>query len=300
MDDIERGSSHLSSNLAEIHGRETSVDPASQTCNSDPNTALEAKDPTDGIGSVVFTEEEDSAFLGPTSNIAFTRQIVRATNRLLHDAACAGTPISLSGPGAKNHVIHMSRPSSPGPDLLNHECDASIRADPFFLAPEREMTPLIELYFTTTGVLYPFIERRKFLETYQQLIEHGTSSVRRSWLGLLNMMLAMATSANFGYDPTITADTRKSRSDSFYRRAMILSDRQIRYATSLEVVQMLLLTSMYLQGTEHSVATWSVHGLAVKAAYQLGLHSPDALQQYSPPERELRKRVWYGCVVFDR
>jgi hypothetical protein len=63
---------------------------------------------------------------------------------------------------------------------------------------------------------------------------------------------------------------------------------------------MLLLTSMYLQGTEHSVATWNVHGLAVKAAYQLGLHSPDALQQYSMPKRELRKRVWYGCVVFDR
>lgn len=63
---------------------------------------------------------------------------------------------------------------------------------------------------------------------------------------------------------------------------------------------MLLLTSMYLQGTEHSISTWNVHGLAVKAAYQLGLHSPDALHQYSTPERELRKRVWYGCVVFDR
>lgn len=63
---------------------------------------------------------------------------------------------------------------------------------------------------------------------------------------------------------------------------------------------MLLLTSMYLQGTDRSIATWNVHGVAVKAAYQLGLHSPDALRQYPPPEREIRKRVWFACVMLDR
>lgn len=81
----------------------------------------------------------------------------------------------------------------------------------------------------------PFIERHKFFETYQQMIDHGISSVRRSWLGLLNMMFAMATSANFGHHRTVTADAPNSSSDLFYKRAMILSDRQIRYATSLEV-----------------------------------------------------------------
>ena len=75
---------------------------------------------------------------------------------------------------------------------------------------------------------------------------------------------------------------------------------QCYHPTNEQVVQMLLLTSMYLQGAEYSVATWNVHGLAVKAAYQLGLHSLDALQQYSLPEQELRKRVWYGCIMFDR
>jgi len=65
-------------------------------------------------------------------------------------------------------------------------------------------------------------------------------------------------------------------------------------------VQMLLLASMYSQGTERSIETWNIHGLAVKAAYQLGLHSPDALRQYPPVEREIRKRVWLGCVLLDR
>lgn len=56
----------------------------------------------------------------------------------------------------------------------------------------------------------------------------------------------------------------------------------------------------YLQGTQKSVQAWTVHGLAVKAALQLGLHSRAASKAFSPPEQEIRKRTWYGCVVLDR
>ncbi len=46
--------------------------------------------------------------------------------------------------------------------------------------------------------------------------------------------------------------------------------------------------------------TWAIHGLAVKAALSLGLHSTDASRSFSPIEREMRKRTWYGCVILDR
>jgi hypothetical protein len=58
--------------------------------------------------------------------------------------------------------------------------------------------------------------------------------------------------------------------------------------------------SQYLQGSERSIETWNIHGLAVKAAYQLGLHSSDAMRQRSAAEAEIRKRTWFGCVVLDR
>ena|SRR6187402_3641799 len=56
----------------------------------------------------------------------------------------------------------------------------------------------------------------------------------------------------------------------------------------------------YLQGTQRSVETWAIHGLAIKAALQLGLHSAKASQNFSPILREFRKRTWFGCVVLDR
>lgn len=56
----------------------------------------------------------------------------------------------------------------------------------------------------------------------------------------------------------------------------------------------------YLQGTQRSVETWTIHGLAVKAALQLGLHSVEASRRFSPLDQEIRKRTWYGCIVLDR
>jgi hypothetical protein len=65
-------------------------------------------------------------------------------------------------------------------------------------------------------------------------------------------------------------------------------------------VQYLLLTGQYLQGTQRSVEAWTVHGLAVKGALQLGLHSTAASIRFSSLDQEFRKRTWYGCVVLDR
>lgn len=56
----------------------------------------------------------------------------------------------------------------------------------------------------------------------------------------------------------------------------------------------------YLQGTQKSVQAWTIHGLAVKAALQLGLHSKDASKAFPSLEQETRKRTWFGCVVLDR
>ncbi len=66
------------------------------------------------------------------------------------------------------------------------------------------------------------------------------------------------------------------------------------------LVQYLLVMGQYLQGTQKSVETWTIHGLAVKAALQLGLHSAEASKRFSPLDQEIRKRTWYGCVILDR
>lgn len=58
--------------------------------------------------------------------------------------------------------------------------------------------------------------------------------------------------------------------------------------------------AQFRQGTQRSDQAWSLHGLAVRAALQLGLHSKAATAGYSVLEAEMRKRVWFACVIIDR
>ncbi|KAH7083977.1 fungal-specific transcription factor domain-containing protein [Paraphoma chrysanthemicola] len=257
--------------------------------------SVEDVDQTDGIGSITFAREEESGYFGSSSNIAFTRQIIRATASILKSAAPGASPVPPNYEGVQSYVLQMSRGVSSVPDLSDR---SSINLEPFALPPEGETMLLIEKYFRTTGVLFPYINEAEFFKTYRQLTSSNVRTVRRSWLGLLNIVLAMSTHASHGGE--MTALERCNISDTFFHRAMALCDKQIRRGTSIEVVQLLLLMSQYLQGTERSIETWNVHGLAVKAAYQLGLHSPNALRRYAEPEREFRKRTWFGCVLLDR
>ncbi|KAH9868545.1 hypothetical protein J1614_007617, partial [Plenodomus biglobosus] len=305
---VEEVLAQLSSRMNRIEGRHDDraannvIESVQNTDSFSAEIAPGLQDATDSIGSAVFPNEEDTGFFGPTSNIAFTRQVVRTTTVILEHAASIGTPVPPDDTALKSHVVHMERPASPYQNLNLFKSNGAIKVgtEPFVLPPEGTMTLLIELYFGTIGVLFPYIDRNGFMKTYRQLVTAGILSVRRSWLGLLNMVFAITTSTNSDFDITITAEARAIKSHVFFQRAMVLSDRQIRHGTSLEVVQMLLLASMHSEGSERSMETWNIHGLAVKAAYQLGLHSPEALQQYPPAEGEIRKRVWFACVVLDR
>jgi hypothetical protein len=215
-------------------------------------------------------------------------------------------------------VVSISQPASPSarnsaPRQTGNATNR-VTVNIYALPSERITRNLIGRYFGDTGLLFPYIYEQAFLDTYDEVNANGFTKVRRTWLGLLNMIMAMATSTTV--NGGLSAEQRARDSDVYYDRAAGLCERQIMRGTSLEVgksnvslglllmltilVQYLLLTSQYLQGTQRSVEAWTIHGLAVKGALQLGLHSAAASGRFSNLEQEFRKRTWYGCVVLDR
>lgn len=193
----------------------------------------EAQDPTDGIGSIVFTKEEEAGFFGPSSNIAFTRLIVRSTTSILKATMTAASPLSPVGATLQSHMLHVSRQPSLSGIQFSPQSNLAVSFDPFFLPPESETKSLIDIYFETTGVLFPYIDKPSFVQTYHKLNTTNIRAVRRSWLGLLNMVLAMATSASHG--SKLSASERATNSDVFFRRALELCEKHIRHGTSLEM-----------------------------------------------------------------
>ncbi|KAJ5830443.1 putative transcriptional regulatory protein [Penicillium chrysogenum] len=289
--------------------------------------SIGSDDPTDGMGHFVIAHEEHRAYFGPSSNIAFASELSRTLKRLSRSRG-------EFSPGSKQttlrdfHIARVSRPSSPMSQSAtwapnNHQQDAATSSI-FYLPPDQETSVLIDQYFGNTGLLFPYIHEDTFRESYAQL-RQNSAGTRRTWLGVLNMVLAMATHTTTL--PMGKVDKRQAQSEAFYARADGLCSQHVMNGASLEIgqllvflsicpghelfdaivrdidrktVQYLLLVSQYMQGTRSSIQTWATHGLAVKVALQLGLHSVEASRRFSPVEREVRKRTWFGCIVLDR
>ncbi|KAH8901203.1 hypothetical protein GQ53DRAFT_593023, partial [Thozetella sp. PMI_491] len=251
----------------------------------------------DGM-AIALTDGQDSGFFGASSNIAFMRQVIRAMDKRSVSRQ-AQTSSADGGASFIDGVFSAAKPQSPQSPSGYLGANSSINPAVNMLPPDHETEMLIRTYFANTGLLFPYIHEQSFLETYSHLKRSKFSTeVRRTWLGLLNMVFAMAkcTASHSEVDP----GNCTTPADIFYRRGKELCKTQILRGTTLETVQYLLLTSQYLQGTQKSSQTWTMHGLAVKAALSIGLHSKDALENVAPIEREMRKRTWYGCVLLDR
>ncbi|KAF7554467.1 hypothetical protein G7Z17_g2898 [Cylindrodendrum hubeiense] len=62
----------------------------------------------------------------------------------------------------------------------------------------------------------------------------------------------------------------------------------------------LLLVGSYQQNSQRAMPSLTTHVLAVKASYQLGLHSPSTYDGLGIQEKELRAKVWFAVVIQDR
>ncbi|KAL3421398.1 fungal specific transcription factor domain-containing protein [Phlyctema vagabunda] len=259
-------------------------------------------DDTDGMGAIQFSTEADCSFFGPSSNIAFTRQLFRAITRVSSNTHIWNLSGSGHTPGLfiESGIMSTSGPSSPLSHPGRHGLNTNARdiSNMYTLPPEVECRRLVSQYFSETGMLFPYIHRETFMASYDEMKQNNFKRVRRTWLALLNIVMALATSTAIGTG--VSCEKRIQDSEAYYQRAIGLFGMQMMRGTSIETVQYFLVLGQYLQGTQRSIETWAVHGLAVKAALQLGLHSANISKRLSPLEQEIRKRTWYGCIILDR
>uniref|UniRef100_A0A0B7KLQ8 Zn(2)-C6 fungal-type domain-containing protein n=1 Tax=Bionectria ochroleuca TaxID=29856 RepID=A0A0B7KLQ8_BIOOC len=257
-----------------------------------------AEDSIDGMGAIKFTDEEDWGYFGPSSNIAFLRHISLGMARIGNWREAFHSPSNQAREVSGG--MSVSRPHQAADDEAAERRQYRARAgvNIYALPSEARTWSLIREYFQKTGQLLPFIHEEWFCATYFEMKRNHFTMARRTWLGLLNIIMAMA--ATLFVESNVSAEERIEESDVYYQRANGLCDKESRRNISVELVQYLLILGQYLQGTQKSVQAWTVHGLAITTAFQLGLHSPKTNNRFPPLESEIRKRVWFGCILLDR
>lgn len=162
------------------------------------------------------------------------RHIFRAMTKrcpITHDGI---TPLSSSNLGLyQANMVTASRPISPSSCQPNGRKDHQI-IQTNVLPPDHETQRLLRCYFSNTGILFPFIHEQSFLETYDRVrSDNFRKDVRRTWLGLLNMILAMAVcTASW---PDEGASDQFQQSEIYFRRGQELCKSQILRGTTLEI-----------------------------------------------------------------
>ena len=121
---------------------------------------------------------------------------------------------------------HVSFPEASFNDPLPHST-----IDIISLPDPGTVLRLAESYFDHIGALFPYLHPETFFETYTQF-RAGSCKVRRTWLAILNLILALALQRNSDKDRN--SELCYEDSWPYLRRATILCDRQKRQDVSLE------------------------------------------------------------------
>ncbi|KIX03970.1 uncharacterized protein Z518_07523 [Rhinocladiella mackenziei CBS 650.93] len=268
-----------------------------------PQSAPEEVSPVDAMGANSTIDppeqENDDRYYGSSSAVSFMHQVYKT---ILNG-------IPLTGTNSANRNTARQPPTQGGEKFWTLR-----RMEHLSLLPRPLMDRALDCYWARIYHLYPFIHKRTFMRAYEQLwisqpadtelqtpgaalggsVEYGPNSI--VFHCALNMMLALAT--QFMDTPL---EDRRRLGDLFAEKARNLCQLDLFDDGSLAVIQTLLLMTQYLQSTPFPNRCWNCIGIACRMAQGLGLYveNSQSMKRFSPLEIEMRRRVWYGCVILD-
>jgi hypothetical protein len=287
-----------------IHGDHPGISPVVALANEESTyRASVLEEPRDEDASargtaMTFIAEHTSAFFGESSNVHFARLLLRATAAVRRSVRSKSLPTNgeKESSSIEGNAVRSTQLCNPRSTESGDKSHAFITAIP----STEEMDNLLDVYFDTCGVVFPFIHEDTMRRTYAQCKEVGFTKTRRTWLGTLNMMFAIASKHDLNGEGTSSTSRRVGRSDIFYQRAVGLCGELSQRIISLEIVHYLILVVIFCQGTKRSIQAWNLHGLLVRSALALGLHNGRSYEALDPSVQESSRRTWLVIYGLDK
>lgn len=253
------------------HHRETPASSTYNTCTlppEDPNVSLKEN-------------AELRGFFGESSTIAFVSNILGSPQH------SPGVHLPKSDLKHGISALHMSS-----------TCEIHNKALLTFHIPDRHLADaMVDAYFERFHPLYPFLHEGTFRAEYERMWSSASDSpLRCSWYALLNIVFAHGCE----FCHLVPKHKLPGIVRPFVDRSRETTLSHIYQQSNLEFVQVLLLLSHYLQGTLELNECWNLVGLMIRTAVSIGLQlNADGLE-LTALEKEVRKRVWWGCFIIDQ
>ncbi|KAI8640257.1 fungal-specific transcription factor domain-containing protein [Parasitella parasitica] len=242
-------------------------------------------------------DHHGQGYFGSSSAGRFMKQLHDAIDK---KTASNGSNHSQGSPNSANSSFRSSFQRDPQQRRFSTDLLSNI-----VLPPRKVADSLLESYWVYVHTLYPFLHKPSFMKTYSLLWDQTGGSINESYdlyesenEPLFQCTLNLVFALGCQLSPDTNESEREVASDVFFQRSKKLLHFDILEAGSIKVVQALLLMGQYLQCTKLPGRCWIVVGLAIRVAQGIGLH----LERKSENQldRELRRRLWGGCIVLDR
>ncbi|KAF7860876.1 hypothetical protein EAF04_008394 [Stromatinia cepivora] len=239
-----------------------------------------------GLAMVSDMESQDSLY-GGSSTIALVSQVRQAAS----DQAVS--------------INATRRPPVDNPTQPNGDVEILYNQDlaNFILPPRQQADDFLYCYWEFVHPVFPLLDLQGFNTSYQRLWLSspgkgldGDELSKTIFHATLNLVFALGCQ----YSSDVPSHRKSSYADELYRRSRKLLNFEILDALQLSLVQLFLLTGVYLQSTHHANRCWNMVGLAIRTAQGLGLNTENNLHRADQLSIEIRRRVWYSCISLDR
>lgn len=288
----------------QFHARGPDLDYACRGSRGQNSEQDPASSPVDAMGTAVHG---GNFRIGPTDQYYGQSSVVSLMKEVSEHHSDRQPDFVEDGPRqarAMNYVT--SCPTHSEGDL------ASLMLQPRFSLPPRSIADkLLNLYFQSCHIFYPWIHSTSFRKEVDRLWlgqeQHPVSDPYFPDIGLggrncqptvffcaLNAVFALGCEIS-----DLPSDEKAASALVYAERMKDLLQIPILDSGSLAHVQALLLAGHHLLCTQYPTQCWNVIGLACRMALGLGLHSENRTETGITLETEIKRRVWHGCVQMD-
>ncbi|KAH7929532.1 hypothetical protein BV22DRAFT_1116792 [Leucogyrophana mollusca] len=194
--------------------------------------------------------------------------------------------------------VSAPAPGLPAPsDPPTWETGAKNMVMPKLTFPEEDLgRALIELYFTHWNAVYPLLHRPTFDRAFA-----ARTHLRSSSFGTLYLLVCAAAS-RFSDDPRVLAEEASSDHScgwKFFEQVELVRHTLLG-PPCIEDLQACCLSAMFLLGSSSPQACWTILGIGIRMAQDVGAHRRKVYGIRLTVEAELWKRAFWILVCLDR
>ncbi|KAJ9616544.1 hypothetical protein H2200_000263 [Cladophialophora chaetospira] len=256
-----------------------------------PETPLSCESlPADAL--TVVPNGKGLATYGGSSAIALTTSLVQTLNSM-HDSA------------KPPRLLFLVDEKTISQQKLRHQ-PRSASHQPFALPTRSAADRYVKSFFEFVHPIFPVLHRPSFYERYYRFWTGETESSidddhadsdSSIFLSTTHMIFALGCL----YSDANATESRNGVANQFYQSSRKVFSSDAVDNMPFAGIQLLLLQAVYLQSTAYANRCWNIIGAAIRGAQSLGLHVDSVdVARGGQLQREMRRRVWHACIIFDR